>query len=183
MGKVIKEIKERRSVRKYINKPIEDYKIIEMLESARLAPSGVNSQPWKFIIIKSEEMRKKVMIASHNQIWMMEAPVFIACIGDISERINDKNIVLDENTSEEDLKRIIRDTSIATEHLVLEAEHLGLNTCWIAWFTQEEIRKALSIPKDKYVVAVITVGYGAENPSQRPRKDIEDIVMYEKWQD
>lgn len=180
---MIEAIKNRRSVRKYLNKPVEDNKIKEMLESARLAPSGNNTQPWKFIIIKSEEMKTKVMKASHNQSWMMEAPVFIVCVADISTRINAKNIILDENSSEDDLKKIIRDTAIATENLVLEAEYLGLNTCWIAWFTQNEIRKSLNIPNDKYVIAIITIGYGAEKPNQRPRKNIEDIIMYEKWQD
>lgn len=70
---MIKEIEMRRSIRKYSNKPIEDEKINELLESARLAPSGNNTQPWHYIVVKSEEMRQKIVEASHNQKWMFTA--------------------------------------------------------------------------------------------------------------
>jgi nitroreductase len=67
------------------------------------------------------------------------------------------------------------------EHLVLCAENLGLGTCWVAWFTQDEIRPILNIPSDKYVVGIITLGYSDESPDARPRKSLEDIIHYENW--
>lgn len=181
---MIKEIRERRSIRKYIDKIVEDEKILKLIDSARLAPSGSNTQPWKFIIVKSESTKERLVKASHNQKWMLSAPIFIVCVADICSRIEeDMNILLNEDSPQQELKQIIRDTSIAIEHILLEANNLGLGTCWVAWFTQEEIRPILNIPSDKYVVGIITVGYSNEKPNARPRKKLEEIIHYENWKE
>lgn len=175
-------IKARRSIRKYKAKPVEDEKIIQLIESARFAPSGSNTQPWHFIVVKSDVTRQKLAEVSHNQKWMTSAPVFIVCAADIRSRIDGAaSLFLNENSSQHELKQIIRDTSIAIDHLVLEATNLGLGTCLISWFVQEEIRLILNMPSDKYVVTIVTVGYPNEVPSARPRKRIEDIIHYENW--
>lgn len=179
---MIEPIKTRRSIRNYKDKPVEDDKIIQILESARLAPSGDNTQPWHFIIIKSEHNRQKLAEVSHHQNWMLSAPVFIVCVADIRSRVKDNVIIsINEASPQEEVKQIIRDTSIAIEHMVLEAENLGLGTCWVAWFTQEEIRPILNIPPDKYVVSIITLGYANEIPKARPRKKLEEIIHQEVW--
>lgn len=176
------EIVSRRSVRAYSEKAIDDGDLEKLLEAARLAPSGSNTQPWHFILVHSKDMKEKIVKADHNQNWMLQAPLFIVCVADIRSRISDGNsIVLQEDSPMEELKQIIRDTSIAAEHIVLEAEALGLSTCWTAWFNQNEIRPVLDIPSDKYVVCIITVGYSDEKPAPRPRKSIETILHYEKW--
>lgn len=84
---MLKEIENRRSVRKYLNKKVEKEKLVQLLESARLAPSGSNTQPWTFLIIESEDMKEKLSIADHHQKWMMTAPIFIVCVADIRYRI------------------------------------------------------------------------------------------------
>lgn len=180
---MIDEVISRRSIRKYIkDKPVEDDKIMELIESARLAPSGSNTQPWHFLIVKSDSTRQKLAEASHDQKWMMTAPIHIACVADIRARIKeDTAISLDETSPQFELKQIIRDTSIAIEHMVLNAERLGLGTCWVAWFTQDKIRPILNIPEDKYVVAILTVGYSDEMPKARPRKALKDIIHKESW--
>ncbi|OOM73400.1 FMN reductase [Clostridium puniceum] len=179
---MIKEIEMRRSVRKYIDKTIENEKITELLESARLAPSGNNTQPWRYILVKSEEMKQKISKASNNQKWMLTAPVFIVCVADIRCRIKeDVDIYLDDNSPQDEVKRIIRDTSISVGYMLLQANNLGLGACWVADFMQEEIRPVLNVPSDKYVVGVITVGYPNETPKARPRKSLEDIIHYECW--
>ena len=179
---MLEQIKNRRSIRRYLDKPVDDEKIMRLLESARLAPSGDNTQPWHFIVIKSEEVRQKLVKVSNNQKWMLTAPVFIVCVADIRTRIGDSmEMLLDENSPQLELKQIIRDTSIAVEHIVLEANNLGLGTCWVAWFTQEEIRSVLNIPSDKYVVCLLTLGYASESPKERPRKKIEEMIYYENW--
>ena len=110
---MIKAITARRSVRKYIDKPVENEKITQLLESARLAPSGNNTQPWHFIVVKSELSRQKLAEVSHKQKWMISSPVFIVCVADIRCRIEDAvNVSLNEDSSQEELKQIIRDTSI-----------------------------------------------------------------------
>ncbi|MHB1392495.1 MAG: nitroreductase family protein [Clostridia bacterium] len=179
---MIKQIEARRSIRKYSDKLVEDEKIMQLLEMARIAPSGDNTQPWHFIVVKSEDTRQKLAKVSNNQKWMLAAPVFIACVADIRCRVKaDVEISLDENSLQKELKQIIRDTSIAIEHIVLEADHQGLGTCWVAWFKQEEIRPILNIPSDKYVVCILTLGYANETPKARPRKKLEEIIHYENW--
>jgi len=178
----MQQIENRRSIRAYLNKKIEKEKLLQILESARLAPSGSNTQPWTFIVVESDDTKEKLSIADHNQKWMLTAPVFIVCVADIRCRIaTDTKVRLDEDSAEPELKLIIRDTSIAIEHLLLEAEHLGLATCWTAWFEQDAVRPIMDIPEDKYVCGIITLGYGDEIPAQRPRKALQQIVRYEKW--
>lgn len=132
--------------------------------------------------MKSEEKRQLLAKQCHDQHWMAEAPVHIVCVADIRSRIKEGDFELYEDSPEFELKQIIRDTAIAVEHMVLKAEDLGLGTCWIAWFEQDDIRPVINIPKDKFVLAVLTIGYKDEEPSARPRKVMEDIIMYETWQ-
>lgn len=179
---MIKSIEMRRSIRKYKDEAVADADILQLIESARLAPSGSNTQPWHFIVVKDKSVKQRVAEVSHNQKWMVAAPVFIVCIADIRSRIKEESkLILDENSSEEEVKQIIRDTSIATEHILLTAASLGLGSCWVAWFTQNEIRPVLNIPSDKYVVGIITLGYANEQPAPRPRKKMDEILHYEQW--
>ena len=179
---MLNEIITRRSIRKYTKKPVSEEIITQLLESARLAPSGSNTQPWHFIIVRSESTRIKIAEISHNQKWMVSAPVHIVCVADIRCRISDDiQISINEDSPQMEVKQIIRDTSIAAEHIVLEAENLGLGACWVAWFTQEEIRPALNIPSDKFVVSILTIGYTEEQPIARPRKKLEEFIHHEIW--
>ncbi len=178
---MMKQIALRRSIRKYLNKPIDDKIIMNLIDSARVAPSGSNTQPWHFIIIKDQLIKQQIAKVSNNQQWMLTAPVFIACVADIKARIPTEDIIINEESSQNELKQIIRDTSIAIEHVVLEAINEELGTCWVAWFSQNEIRPILGIPNNKYLVAIITVGYPNEQPKVRERKDIKDIIHYDKW--
>lgn len=179
---VLEPVMSRRSIRKYKTVLVEDEKVMTLLESARLAPSGNNTQLWDFIVVRADEVKQQIVTACHNQTWMLNAPVFIVCVADARSRFPDRgNLVIDENSPEPAVKKIIRDAAIAIEHLVLQAEALGLATCWVAYFEQNGIRPVLNIPADKYVVAVIPVGYASENPLARPRKSLQEIVHYETW--
>jgi nitroreductase len=179
---MLKEIETRRSIRKYLDKTVEKEKLMSILESARLSPSGHNTQPWIFIVIESADTKEKLSVADHNQAWMLTAPVFIACVADIRCRIPaGTEVILDENSPEFELKQIIRDTAIAIEHMLLEAEHLGLSTCWTALFKQDDVRPILDIPTDKFVCGIVTLGYADEAPKQRPRRALNEMIKYEKW--
>ena len=117
---MIAEIQSRKSTRKYTDEMVADDAIIRLIESARLAPSGSNTQPWNFIIVKSDEMKEKIAIADHHQMWMKNAPVFIVCVADIRCRIKtDQAISLTEESALPELKLIIRDCAIAIEHILL----------------------------------------------------------------
>ncbi|MCK9170690.1 MAG: nitroreductase family protein [Treponema sp.] len=176
------EIEKRRSIRKYQSRKIEEDKIEALIESARLAPSGNNTQPWQFILIDDSGIIKKVAETAHNQQWIRTAPLLIACVADIQVRLPDSgNMHLEEDTPCFELKQIIRDTAIAVEHIVLEAVHQGLGTCWVCWFTENEMRQILGIPEDKFLVTILAAGYPDENPAPRPRKKTEEIVHRNRW--
>lgn len=179
---IMKEILDRRSIRKYQDKEISREDILTVLEAGRLAPSGSNTQPWRFVVVTAQDTKEKIVQADHNQKWMLEAPVFIVCVADVSCRIpKSEGLLMDEEETCHELKQIIRDTAIAIENLLLQATHQGLATCWTGWYEQKEMKAALNIPDDKYVVGVITLGYAAENPAMRKRKELNEIVCFEQW--
>ncbi len=179
---VIEVIRERRSIRKYKADKIKEEDILQIIEAARLAPSGSNTQPWKFIIVKDEATKKKIVEADHKQEWMLQAPVFIVCVSDIRTRIEDvESEGFLEDSPKPELKLVIRDAAIAISYMLLEAQHLKLGTCWTGWYEQEEMRKALELPDYLYVSGVITLGYADEEPEMRPRKPLDEIIRYERW--
>lgn len=175
------EIERRRSIRKYKEQPVEKEKIVALLENAHLAPSGSNTQPWHFIIVTDKDLKAQVAQVCHKQKWMLSAPVFIVCVADLRVRLKSENLFVDEESSAFEIKQVIRDTSIAVDHLLLEAVNQDLDTCWVAWYTQKEIREPLNIPSDKFVVGVITLGYADEVPKAQKRKALDEIVHYDKW--
>lgn len=153
----IQVIKNRRSVRKYKNDPIPDEILNKILESARLAPSGGNSQPWHFIVVK--DFNKKGMLDISS--WAENAPVIIVGCTEAS------------NTT---------DIAIAFEHLILAATNFGLGTCWIGrWGADDEIKKVLGIPAHIHVIAVTPLGYPNESPPIKERKPLSQIVHNEKF--
>lgn len=175
-------IEQRRSIRKYKDRAVDDDLLRKIINAGRLAPSDSNTQPWNFIVIRSDEMRHEVAQVSHRQDWMEGAPVFIVCVADVRVATTDDSLThINEDTPGIAPKQIILDTAIAGQNMVLAAESLGLGTCWVSWFVQEEIRPVLGIPTDKYVVAVITLGYPDQEPKQRPRRTLEEVTRYEKW--
>ena len=179
---MIGEIRTRKSTRKYKDTPVTDEQVMQLIESARLAPSGMNTQPWNFIIVRNKETREKLARASGNQKWMSTAPVYIVCVADIRCRLKEElEVRVDERNDLRELKAIIRDTAIATTQLLLEAESMGLASCWIAMFVQDDIRPILGIPEDKYVVGIVLVGHSDEDRGPTPRREIESMVRYEKW--
>ena len=105
---MMEQINARRSIRKYLSNPVPDEKILQLLDSVRIAPSGSNTQPWHFVIVKSDQIRQELAEASHNQQWMLSAPVFIVCVADIHCRIEDNiEISVDENSPAEEVKQVI----------------------------------------------------------------------------
>ncbi len=135
MNNVFDTILYRRSVRKYKNEDVKECDILKIIDAARLAPSGSNTQPWRFLVIRDEETKKKIVEVDHNQKWMLEAPVFIVCMADISSRIETHcQKIMEEDCEIPELKLVIRDTSIAITCMILECEELELSSCWTGWF-------------------------------------------------
>ncbi|MGB9769265.1 MULTISPECIES: nitroreductase family protein [Caldisericum] len=168
---ILEAILKRRSVRNYQEKDVEEEKLKEVLEAGRLAPSACNIQPWKFVVIKDKETRKKMVSACANQKFVGEAPVLI--VGCITERGYLMGGWYDSN---------ILDLGIALDHMTLQAAHLGLGTCWIGAFNEGEVKKLLNIPQNVRVAAILTLGYPRNgNIFEKDRKSLEEVVSFEKF--
>ena len=176
---LLKEIESRRSVRRYRDLPVSREQVMEILEAGRLSLSGSNTQPWRFMVITDPQKKSAVVKADNDQEWMLQAPVFIACLADLKSRQHEAPVP--ENTLETSpdnlVKLVIRDTAIAVSFMILQAEHMGLATCWTGWYDQREMREALGINDEYYVSGILTVGYGAESPDPRPRLSMEEILL------
>jgi len=173
-------IAKRKSVRTFADRPVTKEVLLKLIESARFAPSAVNSQPWNFIIITSDEQKKRILDHIPTQEWMKEVPAFIATVADMKSKDASVTFV-DEKSDHSDLKGSIRDTGVATGYLLLEAQNMGLASCWTGWFTQADIRPALDLPEDQFVVGLIALGYSDDEGKERERRPLEDMVRYEKW--
>ena len=167
-------INQRTSVRSYRPDPVDEDKLERILNAARLAPSGKNGQPWIFIVVKDKGTRKKLVPACKGQEFMAEAPVVIVACG--REDLAYKKMGGYWNSLPVDI-------GISLEHLMLAAVVEGLGTCWIGAFIEEDVRGILEIPAEVKIVALTPVGYSAAERKVRPRKSLEEIVMYEKWED
>jgi nitroreductase len=167
---VFEAVSKRRSIRKYKDTPVEDEKLQDILEVARIAPSAANRQEWKFIVVKNKETREKLVGAANGQAFVGEAPVTIVACSTESERVMPCGQYA-----------YTVDISIAVSFMILEATELGLGTCWLGAFDEEKVRNILNIPERIRVPAMFTVGYADESPHQRPRKHLDEIVSSEKY--
>ncbi|RLE14089.1 nitroreductase [Candidatus Aerophobetes bacterium] len=158
-------IRTRRSIREYQERPVEEDKLQRILEAARLAPSAANRQPWQFLVIKTEKIKKEFQRA-YNKDWFWQAPVIICACG-----IKKEAWIRSDGKSYLDV-----DVAIAMDHLVLAATAEGLGTCWIGAFNPSEVKKILNLPDDIEPVALTPLGYPATSPKPTHRKPLGKIV-------
>lgn len=168
---VFEAIRNRSSIRRYKNTQVEEEKLVKILESARIAPSASNRQKWKFIVVTKSETRKKLVKAAYDQNFVGEAPVtIVACSTEPERRMPCGQYAYPI------------DISIAVSFMILEATEQGLGTCWLGAFNEEKVKKILDIPEEIRVPAMFTLGYPDETPCPRPRKELTDIVCFEKFE-
>ena len=167
---VLTAIKERRSIRKYSAKPVEEQKLQKVLEAARLSPSARNQQEWKFIVVKDSETRKRLTEEAINQPFVGEAPIILVCCGTETESIMRCG-----------QPRYTVDLSIATAYMILAAYEQGLGTCWLGSFDENKVKEILNIPEDVRVVSITPLGYPDESPAPKPRKELDEIISYDKY--
>jgi len=143
-------IKTRSSVRTYLNREVENDKINYVLECARLAPSWVNKQCWRFIVVKNKETIKKLSKTTIINRWLKNVPCIIVACGDPKKSGINHGI-----------EYFTVDVAIAMEHLILAATDLGLGTCWIGGFNEKKVKETLRIPNRIRVVALTPLGYAS----------------------
>lgn len=160
---VIEAIRTRRSIRSYVQKPLESRHKDILLEAARLAPSGANRQPWQIVVVTNEQTLKELVPVCKNQDFVGQCSMFLVGVDDPNQKWS----------------RV--DLSIALDHVSLAAEELGLGTCWIGAFDQAKMAKLLGIPSDRIITVCMTVGYPAEEPAARSRKSNEELFYRERY--
>ena len=170
---VLDTIRKRRSIRRYKPDPIPDEVLMRVMEAARLAPSGKNFQPWKFIVVKGQTLKEKLAVASRGQNFIARAPVVIVACG-----FPDQSYLHQGNY----MKSWPIDVTIAVDHLMLQAEEEGLGTCWIGAFEEKEVKPLLNVPDDVKVLALTPLGYPEEVPRDRGRKPLNEILAFEKFE-
>jgi nitroreductase len=179
---ILSVIRERRSVRKFDSRPVEREKILACVEAARLAPSAENAQPCRFVVLEDPEIRNAFGEKAFSGIyrptrWALNAPVIVAVCVQL-EFIPHRLGRLIQGTP-----YYFIDVGIAGEHFILQAQFLGLGTCWIGWFHSRKAGKFLKLPRTMRVAQLIAVGYPLPGLKKRilRRKDLEEIVEWNRW--
>jgi nitroreductase len=163
-------IEKRYSVRGYQSKAVEVEKLNKVLDAARLAPTAHNYQPFKLIVVKTEGNEENLKLI-YDRKFFVEAPIIIcACT------LMDEGWVRDDGKNYSEV-----DTTIAMDHLILAATELGLGTCWIGKFDIKAAREVLNIPENVLPLVFTPLGYPNDTPRTKHRKNMEEIVVYEKW--
>lgn len=190
-------IKKRRSIRKFKTDLIPDEYINDMLEAARLAPSGLNLQPWRYVVVKDIQLRGKLAGATPSS-FIAEAPVIIVCCTDTSVFLSAKTRLtelfkagafpdnaftgfLPDSEAGPDqvwLKAfLMQNAAISAEHMFLKATDLGLGSCWISLFDVDFVRKLLEIDERYDIHTIFAAGYPYSWPDARPRLAIDQIIL------
>jgi len=175
-------LKHRKSVRDFLDRPVEREKIMICLEAARLAPSACNSQPWKFIVVDDRQLKNKLCDAAFSSIYFINAfckiaPVIVVVISEKSKFLAQIGGMF------RGTKYYLIDIGIAIEHFVLQAEDLGLGTCWVGWFNEGAVKSILNIPQHKKIDILIALGYynSEKVRSEHSREPIDKIASFNSY--
>lgn len=161
---------QRYSVRVYKPDPVEDGKLQQVLDAARLAPTAANRQPFQLIVIHTAGRQAELKRLYHRE-WFSQAPLVIGiCALPASAwvRRDGKNYA--------DV-----DAAIAMDYLILAAADLGLGTCWVAAFDPAAAREILQLPDGVEPIAFTPLGYPNDQPRSKERKPLTELVRYEHW--
>jgi nitroreductase len=162
-------LEERRSIRKFKDRKVEDEKLIKILKAANSAPSAGNLQAYEIFLTRDKKKKKLIARASYNQGFIEEADVvliFCAKPSASSRYYGQRGEKL----------YCLQDATIAASYAQLAATALGLGSVWIGAFNDEEVLKIIGNPKGLIPIAILPIGYPDENPRKRERRKLEDLV-------
>ncbi len=168
MLEVFEAIGSRRSVRKYTKKSISDDLVFEILDAGRWAPSASNRQACRFIVLRGEEIKRRVAEVTTYGKFLDNAALGIAVIADPQVSFRSGGI---------------EDGAVATQNMLLAAQALGLGSCWIGSYNavyEERVKELLDIPTEKRLLSIISIGYSDEYPTKK-RKELKEIVFTGKY--
>ncbi len=170
----------RKSIRRFNDRPVKKQDILTCLEAARLAPSAENAQPWRFLVIDEPGVKNRFAEQVFSGIYKVsrfagKAPVLILVLAKL-------NVITHRlGRWYQDIPFHLIDIGIAGEHLILQAEELGIGTCWMGWFNNRKARKFFNIPRKYKILALLPLGYYDKKPSRETkRKSLNDITWFNK---
>jgi len=163
--------RKRFSVRKYKPDPVRDEDLKYVLEAGRIAPSAVNYQPWKFMVVKDKD-KLALLHTLYHRAWFREAPVVIVILAD-----HEQSWKRSEGKDHADI-----DTAIAADHMTLAATDIGLGTCWVCNFDKGKTIEALKLPANLEPVIFLPLGYPDQSADihrhQSLRKSLNEITEW-----
>lgn len=162
-------VEKRFSVRNYKDDPISESVITKILDSARKAPTAGNLQPWKFIVVYNDEIKKKLAAAALGQSFVASAPVLIVVC---AEPERSGMIYGDRGRN----LYCIQDTAAAVQNILLAAASFQIGSCWVGAFDESAVSNCLELSSDFRPVAIISLGYSDEEGEQPRRRDLDDIM-------
>jgi len=169
---VFEAIARRVSIRKYHSDEVPEAKLTKALTAMGQAPSACNFQPWKFVLVRSADIRRQLAEACSRQYFIAEAPLIVAACGMPGQAY--KRMGGYGNSVDVDI-------AIALDHLTLAATAEGLGTCWIGSFNEQEVKQMLGIPEPAKVVALTPLGFPAETGKPHRRKHLDEIICWDGW--
>ncbi len=164
MNEILQAILKRRSVRRFTNEPVTREQIETILEAGRFAPSGKNSQPWRFIVVESDERRAELAKLVPQQGMVAAAPVTLA-------------VLLDHDAGYDELKDA-QGIGAAIENMLLAVHALGLGACWMGVARDEVVETLVEAREGEELMAIIPIGHPAESPTGSPRRPLPEIVRF-----
>jgi nitroreductase len=171
---VFEAIKNRRSIRQFTKQDIPKEIVEQLVEAARMAPTAGNTQAYQLVIVRQEAEKQRLSMAAYGQRQVQAAPVVFVVCADLTkagEAYGERGRSL----------YCLQDTGAITQNILLAAYSLGLGTCWIGAFKEDDVKKAVNAPEDMRPVTLITVGYPAESPLPRPRRLPSEFVHKETF--
>ena len=170
---LVEAIKTRRSIRRFLNKPIDDDTIKHIIELGNLAPSAGNLQPRDYVIVKNPETKKKLAQAALNQNFIAQAPVVIVVCANMKRTTPYGNRGLSLYS--------IQDTAAAIQNMLLAIVDLRLSSCWVGAFNENEVVDILGLPSFVRPVAILPIGYSDIEFKESSRIPTDDLIHFEKW--
>lgn len=163
----------RRSIRKFLDIPVEFEKVGNVLDAGRMAPSAGNLQDWKFILITDEKMRQEIAKACVEQYWIATAPIHIIVCTE-PERTRRFYGKMGEKYS-------LQNGAAVVQNMLLAAHAEGLGSCWVGAFEDEAVKRLLNIPDDVIVHAIVPLGYADEKVPVPLRFTLENVTYIGAW--
>lgn len=178
---VFEAIAGRRSVRKYKPDPVPDGVLARVLEAGRLAPSGHNRQPWRFVVVRDQGRRSALADAAapHNS-FIAEAPVVVAFLGFLAYEGAPAPDARSRGSWTWDMY-VRYNVAIAAAYVTLAATAEGLGTCWIGAFDQDTCRRILGVEPPAKIIELLPIGYPAVEPHAKTRKSLDEVVCREQF--